>query len=455
MACMFGIRSEDIIPGAQGARPTQPAAPPPNPVQQQMMQLANARQLPQPPAPGPSAPFMQSRTGQELAGIGRAAAPALANVGMAVARPFQESVMGQAASRAYQDTQRAADAGRNMEALGASGRMLAAGAGAALEVPVRGIGMALQEVGSAGRDFWRGVTGAGQPAAAPQLQPQPQAASAPGPSPSTTAMSALEAAEVEPAPRAETPTDPRRDAALARARAEEASIMERQAAERAGARAAPRGAPDPAAVAVQAAAPAAAPAAVPAVTLDQALQRLRATWAEEDAPEGPKFASIGGREKIWERKERRAAELARQERLTERKKAESDLIKQYLQETGAAGRLQDELGLRRQLGMGDLAVRASGQTTADRRAEEDTGLRREELAQRRELAELTMAQQRQLTQEELAQRRAAAELAAAAKATEGFDLPLGVPRYDPRSGQFLMLVPGPNGTPVVQRLGVQ
>ena len=195
MAGMFGIRSEDIIPGAQGARPTQPAAPPPNPVQQQMMQLANARQLPQPPAPGPSAPFMQSRTGQELAGIGRAAAPALANVGMAVARPFQESVMGQVASRAYQDTQRAADAGRNMEALGASGRMLAAGAGAALEVPARGIGMALQEVGSAGREFWRGVTGAGQPAAAPQLQPQLQAASAPGPSPSPTAMPALEAAD--------------------------------------------------------------------------------------------------------------------------------------------------------------------------------------------------------------------------------------------------------------------
>ena len=451
MAGMFGIRSEDIIPGAQGARPTQPAAPPPNPVQQQMMQLANARQLPQPPAPGPSAPFMQSRTGQELAGIGRAAAPALANVGMAVARPFQESVMGQVASRAYQDTQRAADAGRNMEALGASGRMLAAGAGAALEVPARGIGMALQEVGSAGREFWRGVTGAGQPAAAPQLQPQLQAASAPGPSPSPTATPAVEAAEVEPAPRAETPTDPRRDAALARARAEEASILERQAAERAGARAAPRGAPDPATMAAQAA----APSAVPAVTLDQALQRLRATWAEEAAPEGPKVAWIGGREETLEREDRRAAELARQGRLTERTKAESDLVKQYLQETGATGRLQAELGLRRQLGMGDLAVRARGQTTADRRAEEDTGLRREELAQRRELAELTMAQQRQLTQEELAQRREAAELAAAAKASEGFDLPLGVPRYDPRSGQFLMLVPGPNGTPVVQRLGVQ
>ena len=227
--------------------------------------------------------------------------------------------------------------------------------------------------------------------------------------------------------------------------------MERQAAERAGARAAPRGAPDPATVAVQAA----APAAVPVMTLDQALQRLRATWAEEDAPEGPKFASIGGREKIWERKERRAAELARQERLIERKKAESDLIKQYLQETGAAGRLQDDLGLRRQLGMGDLAVRASGQTTADRRAEEDTALRRADLAQRRALAELTMAQQWQLAQDDLAQRREAAELAAAAKAAEGFDLPLGVPRYDPRSGQFLMLVPGPNGVPVVQRLGVQ
>lgn len=226
--------------------------------------------------------------------------------------------------------------------------------------------------------------------------------------------------------------------------------MERQAAGRAGARAAPRGAPDPATVAAQAAAPAAEPAAVPAVTLDQALQRLRATWAEE---EGPKFAPIG--EKIWERKERRAAELARQERLTERKKAETELIKQYLQETGVTGRLQDELGLRRQLGMGDLAVRASGQTTTDRRAEEDTGLRREELAQRRMLAELTMAQQWQLAQEELAQRREAAELAAAAKATEGFDLPLGVPRYDPRSGQFLMLVPGPDGTPVVRRLGVQ
>jgi hypothetical protein len=453
MAGMFGIRSEDIIPGAQGARPTQPAAPPPNPVQQQMMQLANARQLPQPPAPGPSVPFMQSRTGQELAGIGRAAAPVLANVGMAVARPFQESVMGQAASRAYQDTQRAADAGRNMEALGASGRMLAAGAGAALEVPTRGIGMALQEVGNAGREFWRGVTGAGQPAPAPVASAPMQAAPAAPPSP--TAMSALDAAEAETAPPAETPTDPRRDAALTRVRGEIASITERQAAEQEAARNAraallqPRGAPAPA----QTAAPAATPAA--AMTLDQALQRLRATWAEEDAPEGPKFASIGGREKIWERKERRAAELARQDRLTERKKAESDLVKQYLQETGAAGRLQDELGLRRQLGMGDLAVRARGQTTTESRADEDAALRREELAQRRELAGMTLAQQRQLTQEELAQRREAAEMAAAAKASEGFELPLGGAYYDPRTGQMMMLVPGPDGVPVIRRLGVQ